>query len=117
MTAKNDERPVPRKRTPRPAPDADRDPMDLPAGSPAVPKPAAQEQDPEPAKASRPVQAKRAVPGSVPVSRKDPEDRAVVQLGVRVSVKVDEHLEAVRAATGRTRRELVESAIMALRVP
>jgi hypothetical protein len=51
------------------------------------------------------------------VSRKDPEDRAVVQLGVRVSVKVDEHLEAVRAATGRTRRELVESAIMALRVP
>lgn len=133
MTGKNDDRPIPRKRTPRPAPDADTDPMDMPAKPAPASAPPAAEKAPSAAEPAKPAPApvtpapakpkspratgRRTVPASVPVTPKDPEERAVVQLGVRVSVKVDQHLEEVRAATGRTRRELVESAILALRVP
>ncbi|MGW1743745.1 hypothetical protein ACWCPQ_33675 [Nocardia sp. NPDC001965] len=47
----------------------------------------------------------------------DIDSRAVVQLNVRVSVEVDDHLAAVVAATGRTKRELVELAILSLDIP
>lgn len=116
MTTKADDRPTPRRR-PRPAPDADRDPMDMQTAAetstrgPAV----------DTAAASKPVTQRGAGTRArgVKVTAKDPdiEARAVVQLGVRVSTKVDAHLEQVAAASGRTKRELVEMAILALEVP
>lgn len=100
MSSTTDDRPVPRKRTPRPAPDAERDPMDT------APAPS-----PKPAKST----SRRR---NVTVTPKpDIDSRAVVQLGVRVSVEVDDHLAAVVAATGRTKRELVELAILSLDLP
>lgn len=44
----------------------------------------------------------------------DIASRAVIQLNVRVSAEVDEHLTSIMRATGRTKRELVELAIKAL---
>lgn len=103
MSNKTDDRPVPRKRAPRPAPDAERDPMDT---APATTAPS-----PKPAKST-------SRPRNVTVTPKpDIDSRAVVQLGVRVSVEVDDHLAAVVAATGRTKRELVELAILSLDIP
>lgn len=98
--SKTDDRPVPRKRAPRPAPDASHDPMDtVTPPPPSSPKTASRRR-------------------KVTVTPKpDIDSRAVVQLGVRVSVEVDDHLNAVIAATGRTKRELVELAIMSLDIP
>lgn len=128
MTAPiNDERPTPRSRRPRPAPDADRDPIDPPADEPALDAgrdPMDTEDTPKPPPPAKPAPA-RATPhrGAGSRSRRvkvsatpDIGSRAVVQLGVRVSTEVDAHLEEIVAATGRTRRELVELAIMALEV-
>ncbi|MEV0344029.1 hypothetical protein AB0H49_33970 [Nocardia sp. NPDC050713] len=102
------ERPQPRKRTPRPAPDANQDPMDLPDRPSTTAKPASQ-------KSTTPRKIVRSV--TVRPKALEESNRAEVQLGVRVSPKVQEHLEKVKAATGWTRRELVEQAILALKVP
>ncbi|MGN2642490.1 hypothetical protein ACTD5D_41215 [Nocardia takedensis] len=110
-----DGRPQPRsRRGPKPPPDIDIDPMDV--TPPAPPEPAATT---PPESAPPRGRGRGVVPASVPVTRKqtDYSDRAEVQLGVRVSQRVDEHLNAVKEATGRTRRELVEAAILALRIP
>ncbi|MBF6163058.1 hypothetical protein IU421_30295 [Nocardia cyriacigeorgica] len=100
MTTTSD-RPIPRKRIPKPAPDANVDPIDTvaPVKPPAV-KP--------------PVGRRRTVTVE---PKPDIDSRAVVQLGVRVSVAVEEHLDKIIQATGRTKRELVEMAIMNLHVP
>jgi hypothetical protein len=59
---------------------------------------------------------RKAIVKPVRVAPKHTEDdeRAEVQLGVRVFLKVQRHLEEVKAATGWTRRELVERAILSL---
>lgn len=113
MTTKADDRPTPRRR-PRPAPDAGRDPMDTETVSE---KPAATIA--QPPLTPTPQRGTGTRTRGVKVTAKDPdvEARAVVQLGVRVSTKVDAHLEQVVAASGRTKRELVEMAILALEVP
>lgn len=66
----------------------------------------------------------RARPAPAAASRKvavsakpDIDTRAVVQLGVRVSVEVDDHLAHIIRTTGRTKRELVEMAILSLQAP
>lgn len=98
--SKTDDRPVPRRRTPKPAPDADIDPIDTaPPAAPAVTKTVGRQ--------------RKVTVGPKP----DIDTRAVVQLGVRVSVAVEDHLDKVIQATGRTKRELVEMAIMNLHVP
>lgn len=106
-----DDRPIPRKRRPRPAPDAGIDPMDTtPAAAPTVAT--------NPTFTPRPSESVGVVQTrGTKVTTKTPAGRAEVQLGARISVPVFEHLESVIAATGRTKKELLEIAIMALQAP
>jgi hypothetical protein len=106
------ERPVPRRRA-RPAADEDADPMD----TGHVPQPPPSDREPaEPhATVDRAVGTSSAVPElppgrSLPPARQ--ESKATVTLNVRVSPQVDAVVASVIAATGQSKRAVVEYALL-----
>lgn len=100
MTDEKRERPtLPTRRTPRPAPDLGRDPIDV---------------SPPPSATAVPPQGPHVQPGLAPKAVQLPKRDMTVQMGTRIGVRTKDLLDYVKATQGQDIRVSIELAVDAM---